>query len=165
MKIIATPANGPADLIRELRAAVGLTQDGVAAKSGGKLQRVDVNKIEKGRNDCSSDRVRSGLATAFGLTREQVADYIEGRANLRDTLALRGRGGGAPAVGPLLRTRAGWADAARRIGDRYQIPDEIMKKIGDMPWILGPVDCVDEELLADLARDLYDWTRRVSGAG
>lgn len=164
MKTMATPARGPGELIRDLRSAVGLTQDAVAAKSGGKLQRVDANKIERGRNDCSSDRVRSGLATAFGLTREQIADYLEGRAGLPETMARRGRGPTVPAVGPLLRARVGWAETAQRIGERYQIPGEILTKIGDMPWLFGPVDHVDEELLADLARDLYDWTRRVKSS-
>lgn len=80
-------ATTPAELVRALRLALNLTQEQVADRSEGKLARVDVNKIESGRNQATSDRVRAGLAQAAGLTRDELADYLDGRFDLEATIS------------------------------------------------------------------------------
>lgn len=69
-----------------IRKEFRLTQEQVAERSGGKLRRIEVVKIEGGLNKATSDKIRAGLAAAFGLSREDLAAYLEGQATLADVL-------------------------------------------------------------------------------
>lgn len=80
------------DLVADLRKALGWTQEQVADRSGGALTRIVVNKIETGRNKASSAAVRDGLATAFGLERSAMFDYLDGAIGLEEAVALRSGG-------------------------------------------------------------------------
>jgi transcriptional regulator with XRE-family HTH domain len=92
------------DDVRALRQALKLSQDAVAERSGGRLKRVEVSRIETGGNRATSDRVRVGLASAFGLSRDEMADYLEGRADLvltLDRIRRRKLGGEGDASKPM----------------------------------------------------------------
>lgn len=64
------------DRVRAIREALGLTQEELAERTL-RLERVEVQKIESGKNKATTDRVRAGLATAFGVTRDTVALYLD----------------------------------------------------------------------------------------
>ncbi len=70
------------DLVRDLRKALGLTQDAVANRSGGKLKREYVVKVETGVNQATTDQMRAGFAAAFGVDRDSLAAYLDGEFDL-----------------------------------------------------------------------------------
>ncbi len=76
--VMAMKTTETGERIRVLRLKLDLTQEQVAEKSGGILERVEVSKVESGRNQARADRVRRGLATAFGITRDRLAAYLDG---------------------------------------------------------------------------------------
>lgn len=78
--------NTVAARVATLRDTLGLTQEQVAGRSEGRLKRTEIVKIEGGGNKATSDKVRAGLAVAFGLTRDLVADYLDGRIELPELL-------------------------------------------------------------------------------
>jgi transcriptional regulator with XRE-family HTH domain len=97
--------------VRALRKRVDLTQAQVAERAG--LDRVEVSQIEGGKNSCGSWRVRAGLARAFGVRVDTVADYLDGAIGLQDVLDRRAAGessGNMRAVKCLL-SRPEWAAA------------------------------------------------------
>lgn len=73
------------DRIRALRTALGLTQEQVADRGG--LDRTEVNKLEAGKNQATTDRIRASLAVAFASTRDDIAAYLEDRIGLDEILA------------------------------------------------------------------------------
>ncbi len=84
----------PGLLIRELRLALRLTQEGVAKRAtdaGYPLTRNDVVKVETGANQATSDRARAGLAAGFGLSRDDVANLLDGRVGIEETINIAGR--------------------------------------------------------------------------
>lgn len=148
-----------AERVEELRKAVGLTQDQVAQRSGGKLSRNDANKVESGRNKATSDRIRSGLAEAFGVSRDQMSAYMEGRIDLPGLLAARA-GDVAPAL-PVLRNHPRWpALIAEAKKLRRGLTDADFERIADSPFLFGPLESVDAVLLADIANGVADWAAR-----
>ncbi len=78
-------------LIRALRKAHNLTQEKVAELSG--LRRVEISNLENasGRNQAKTDRIRGGLARAFGLTRDDLALYLEGQITLETLMHRKDR--------------------------------------------------------------------------
>lgn len=78
------------DRIRALREALGMTQEAVAAKSGGILERVRVTRLERGYNAASSWAQRVALARAFELRLWDVDAYLSGAITLDEALARRG---------------------------------------------------------------------------
>lgn len=153
----------PGDLLRALRQAVGLTQDQVAERTSGKLSRVYVVRLETGHNQAKTDHVRSALASVYGLTRDQIADYLDGALSLEGVLAVRRaneRGRGKPEPAPLLRTHPRWRALVEEARKMRSLPLEAFELIADSPFVWGPLDALDATLLADLARDVWDWSRR-----
>ncbi len=76
------------DLVRDLRKALGMTQDAVANRSGGKLKREYVVKVETGMNQATTDQMRAGFAAAFGVDRDSMAAYLDGELDLAGILAV-----------------------------------------------------------------------------
>jgi transcriptional regulator with XRE-family HTH domain len=102
--------------ILALRLALGLTQESVADKSDGSIRRADMPKAEKGQNAAKTDRWRKGLATAFGLTRDDVADYLEGRLSLEEAVRRCGTKPAAMATGTSFPNRDRAIASARAEG-------------------------------------------------
>ena len=72
------PAPTPASrAVKRLRLERGWTQVALAAASG--LDRVEVSNLETGRNLGTSARVQLGLARAFGLPAERIAELLAGK--------------------------------------------------------------------------------------
>lgn len=75
--------------VKELRETLGLTQEQLSLRAGFPGgSRVYVAKIETGRNELSTIAARERVAKGFGLTREQLDAYLEGRATLETTAAI-----------------------------------------------------------------------------
>lgn len=53
------------------------------------LRRIEVGHVESGRNMASTRRVRTSLARAFGVTEDEMFDYLEGRVTLAEFLKIR----------------------------------------------------------------------------
>lgn len=133
-----------------LRKRVELTQDRLAELAG--LDRVDVNKVENGSNDATTVRVRDGLARAFGASRDDMADYIEGRIDLAefvDRVEKRKTGPRAIAASAA-SARPEYQDALTEAARRWpHIPPSAWDATRAM-LIPGPMR-VTPELLLDLA--------------
>ncbi len=82
---------GLKDRVKAMREELGLTQEQLAAE--GRLRRDQICHIERGDNQASSNAVRAGLARAFGLSRDDTDEYLEGRITLKIALRRRGRTG------------------------------------------------------------------------
>lgn len=80
------PIREVAELVKSLRVALGLTQE-TAAQLGG-LARTEWVKIENGRNKASTDNIRTAIANAFGLTRDEVDEFLTGRAPVGQMLRV-----------------------------------------------------------------------------
>jgi transcriptional regulator with XRE-family HTH domain len=72
--------------VRELRAALRLTQEQLAA-AGGLPDRVRVAKVESGKNQASSYAMRNALAKGFGLCIDDFDAYLDGRLAVADAVA------------------------------------------------------------------------------
>ena len=79
----------PKELIRALRKRLRLTQEQVAERSGGRIGRLDVVKLENGQNQGSSDRARAGMAEAFGVPQADLAAYLDGEIELDELFRRR----------------------------------------------------------------------------
>jgi len=79
--------------LRLLRETLELTQGEVSLRSvdqdGRILRAVEVGHVESGRNMASTRRVRASLARAFGITENDLFDYLEGRVTLQDFMKHR----------------------------------------------------------------------------
>jgi transcriptional regulator with XRE-family HTH domain len=64
--------------VKVLRVALEMSQSDLARASKGALTPGTVAKIETGRNQASSVKVRTGLATAFGLPRDVLDSFLDG---------------------------------------------------------------------------------------
>ncbi len=73
--------------VKALRAALGLTQEKVALAGG--LGRLEVVKVETGKNQATTDHIRAGLARAFGISRDDFAEYIGGAIDITEVLQRR----------------------------------------------------------------------------
>lgn len=76
----------PADLVKALRALLGWTQEQLAERC--EIDRRYINKIETGRNRCSTSNMRKALARGFGLPRDDFDMFIEGKLAVDATKAL-----------------------------------------------------------------------------
>ena len=75
--------------VKELRESLGMTQEELSVRAGFPGgSRVYVAKIETGRNELSTIAARERVAKGFGLSREQLDAYLEGRATLEATAAI-----------------------------------------------------------------------------
>lgn len=68
--------------VRGLREALKLTQEQLAERGG--LRRVEVTKIEGGRNYASTFAMRSALASAFGLSFDDVVALLDGSTPIEE---------------------------------------------------------------------------------
>jgi len=75
--------------VSAMRKLLGLTQEQLADAGG--LTRPEVVKIEGGQNQATTDRIRGGLALAFGLTRDDLSDFLDGAIDLDEATARRTR--------------------------------------------------------------------------
>jgi len=159
---------GPVALrIRALRKALGMRQADLAAASGGALDRLYVVRLETGKNQAKTDRVRQGLALAFKLTRDEISDYLDERVSLEELLERRSRrlAPGDSSI-PLLRNHKRWPELvaeAKRV--RPALRDQTFEMLGDSPFVWGPLERLDSTLLADLARDVQEWRDRATEIG
>lgn len=83
-----------AERVRELREALDLSQEQLAERGG--VTRTEISKIEHGHNYASSFAMRQSLATAFGLSLEDLGELLDGRTAI-STLRKRCRINGAAA--------------------------------------------------------------------
>lgn len=72
--------------VRALRTRLGLTQEQLAERAG--IRRQEANKIEVGKNQCSSARIQRGLAKGFGLPLDHLLAYLDARLPLDAAVAL-----------------------------------------------------------------------------
>lgn len=68
-----------------------LTQEQLAERSG--LRRTELPRLERGSNKGSSLAIRQALADGFGLTLAQINAYLDGQADLQETIELIRQGG------------------------------------------------------------------------
>jgi transcriptional regulator with XRE-family HTH domain len=78
----------PGERIKMLRKALGWSLDKVAERSGGKLDRQRMMKIERGESKLTSVNQRAGLAAAFGAAPTHIDALIEGRITVETLLSL-----------------------------------------------------------------------------
>lgn len=88
--------------IKALREALGLSQQQLADRSGGRIDRPMASKLESGVSKGRSAQVREGLAAAVGVSVDDLNAYLDGKLSLAETV---GRGKGAPAAPPRPETR------------------------------------------------------------
>lgn len=90
MEHLETPpvSNQPADLIRALRMRLNCTQEHLADQAG--LKRVQYVQLETGHNKASSYLIRDGLAKAVDVPINALAEYLDGKLELKDLMRLRG---------------------------------------------------------------------------
>ncbi|WP_437798471.1 helix-turn-helix domain-containing protein [Sorangium sp. So ce693] len=75
-----------AERLKALRKAMQLTQEELAERSG--LRRTELPRLEKGSNKGSSLAIREALADGFGVTLAQINAYLDGHADLQETIEL-----------------------------------------------------------------------------
>jgi transcriptional regulator with XRE-family HTH domain len=68
--------------LRELRERLGMTQQQVGEKAG--YGRDAINKLEAGKLQASSARMRDGLADAFSLSRADLDAFVGGRITVEE---------------------------------------------------------------------------------
>lgn len=73
-------------VVRELRSALKLSQAALAERAN--VDRVEIIAVEKGRNKATSDRMRDGLARAFGLRIEDLRRALQGEMSPAELLKL-----------------------------------------------------------------------------
>ena len=72
--------------VRQLREALGLTQEKVAQDAGPPWTRPYVAKIERGDNQVSTVQARRRLARGLGVEVDRLSAYLEDRLSLADVL-------------------------------------------------------------------------------
>lgn len=75
-----------AEVVLELRKALGLTQKELAKAAG--VKRVEINKVENGHNQATSPRMRGGLLKAFHLDSVDFSDLLAGKIGLKNVALL-----------------------------------------------------------------------------
>ena len=79
-----TEAGPIAERVRELRKALGMTQEGLGERGG--KDRVVITHIENGHNKASSMALRVALAKGFDLSIEDMNAYLDGEISVRQAL-------------------------------------------------------------------------------
>jgi transcriptional regulator with XRE-family HTH domain len=74
--------------IKALRSWLDLTQEQVAARSGGLLKQESVTRIERGRGQLRSYDARAGLAKAFNLRTDELERFLRGTSTLEATVEI-----------------------------------------------------------------------------
>jgi transcriptional regulator with XRE-family HTH domain len=92
--------NNVADRFKKLREGLGLTQQQIADRSNGVIDRAELSKVENGENQLTGTKLRGAIATVIGLTSEELGDYVAGRMPLPDALQLAKTGSRKPVVPP-----------------------------------------------------------------
>lgn len=105
-----------AERVRELREALGLTQQDVADRSGGRLNQGTLAKVEGGLNKGTGASTRGGLASAFGVTLDSLEAYLAGTLGLDVLLARR--------AAPSDTAGQGVEAEAQRIPEDDEVPAE-----------------------------------------
>jgi transcriptional regulator with XRE-family HTH domain len=87
------PNDTVGERVRKLREALRIpSQEKLAADSidpdGKPLARLEVQKLEGGKNQAGSHRMRFALAKGFGLPLEDMADYLDGKITLDEALGI-----------------------------------------------------------------------------
>lgn len=125
-----------AEKARAIREALGCTQEAIAERGG--LERAEVNKVETGRNEATTWRIRRGLARAYGVTVETLSDCFDGILSVEELVRQAREGNGLAKSSPaLLRDRKEWAEvvAQARIGLKMtdpEIPETVWGKVAEM---------------------------------
>ena len=164
--------------LRLLREALSISQDGLiresaraAARLGPNykpLERTNYSAIENGRLQLTLDSTRGVLCAVFGLTRDELAEYLDGRCTLESVLASRGerlgqptpRGGPGPTT-PTYSSHPEWPRLVLRAQQADpELTDETFAELSGSPFFAGPLEALDEHLLAQVARALQNWRRR-----
>jgi transcriptional regulator with XRE-family HTH domain len=78
---------GPGDRFKRVRTLLGLKLDEVVARSGKRIDRSRLIKIEKGTAKLTTQMQRDGMAHGLGLPRSIVDALIEGSVSVEDALA------------------------------------------------------------------------------
>jgi hypothetical protein len=146
-----------------------------AEKSGGRLRglgRTYIVNIEAGRNDAQTDRVRAVFAAVYGLTRDQLADYLDGVVTLQELLGAQSRPAtpgpakappppvGAPAAGTHKRWKE-LVDEVRKL--EPGIRDATFAAIAESPFPYGDLNKIDAYVLAKVAVAVQSYLDRSGG--
>lgn len=167
--------------LRALRKALGISQDDVVAESpevarslGGPpryepITRQVLSHVENGRLFLTKDAPRAILCVLFRITRDELADYLDGKLSLEVVLAQRAarlEGVAAPAppsAPPSVRYRdhPNWlqivADARAEDPD---LTEETLREVGESMFFSAAVSKMDGHLVAQVARAVQTWHRR-----
>lgn len=65
--------------IKDYRTSLGMKQEDLSTRSGGKISRVEANKIENGGNALTSAKIREGLARALRVSPAALDALIDGQ--------------------------------------------------------------------------------------
>lgn len=161
--------------LRALREHLGLTHDRVVALSADaaarmnaragvnrydKIGRTTLSSMESGRLIAEPDHVRGVLASVYGLTRDELADYLDGVLSLSDAVgAIQARQGRGSL--PTYSDHPEWeklvAEARR---DDPELTDETFEEVGRNPFLHAPIESVDARFVAHVARAVQNWRRR-----
>jgi transcriptional regulator with XRE-family HTH domain len=90
---------GTKDRVITLREALKLSQDDLARRADPTWIRVNISKIETGRNKLSTVDAREKLARGFGLTVQDLTAYLDGRIDV-DEARRRAQSIPPPSEGP-----------------------------------------------------------------
>lgn len=97
----------PGEIVRALRRHTRLTQEKAAAKSE-ELSANEFARIETGWNQCTSGRMRIGLARAFDLKVQTMADLLDRKIGLAEALRRIGETNKPGAAAQCLGDRPEW---------------------------------------------------------
>ncbi len=162
MRLVVTTKtdDSPSARVRAFRKALGLTQLQVAERSKGFLTREDANKLEL-RSHVKTEKAQNGLMNAFDLTREQVVELLSGAKSIEEMLSVRLANLGGAAGGPaLLRNQTWWGPTLAAAQALRRLPPEAWERVARMPLLDGLDEDPGPAVLADLARDLHEWSER-----
>lgn len=84
------------ELLKQARARFNYATHNLLAEKS-QLHRTDIAKLEGGHSKGRSERMRAGLARAFGVHIDDMTRYLDGEINLEALVLLSGRPG-APAT-------------------------------------------------------------------
>ncbi len=132
-----------------------------------RITRTQYVALESGDNAAGTERMRGVLSAVFGLTRDALADYLDGVATLDETLAERdrlraGRAAARSQAGvPSYATHPNWerlCDEAREIDP--ELRDATFEALSTSPFPFGDVEKMDKHLLVAIAGGVQKWLLR-----
>ncbi len=150
--------------VKALRLRLDMTGDEVAAASK-VLNRTEISKIETGKNQATTDRVRTGLARAFGVNREMLGEYLEKRISLDALLAHGATQAAGGASGPVMHDHPQWAAIAEALVTRWGFAPSLVDQTGRMTWAWDwPLESADEHTVLQIIRAVDDAGKRAQMA-